>query len=1079
MLDDNDMTKAQLLDEVQALRERVESLESTAAEQMRIGETLRRSEEELRAVTETAADSIFLKDTNSRYTYVNPAMERTLGLPASELIGKTPSQLFSELDAAAVNAVDKTALEGNAVDEVRTLTLEGHPRTFHTVQTPLFDPAGKVRAICGIVRDVTKRELFEEMLRESEAKYRALFDQAPDSIVLIDPEKDKILEFNTRAHETLGYTREEFSKFRISDLEVVETQDEVTGHIKKIVEDGYDSFEAKHKAKDGRTLDMLINVQAISVRGRAFIAGIWTDITDRKRTDEALLLHGSIANNMSEAAILVRLSDGAIIHTNLVFEKMFGYEPGEMIGKPVSILNAPTEKNPEETAKEILGYIKLHGAWQGEMNNIRKDGTPFWSYATASTFDHPQHGKVLVSVRRDITERKRAEAALKESEERHRAIFEGAAEGILIAEVETKQFVYANPAICALLGYSEDEILSLRVWDIHPESDRDRLIALFEAKARGEICPSQDIPCLKKDGSIIYVNINARTVRINGKDCSAGFFTDLTERMQATRALHEAYAGLEQRVQERTRELSESNTKLEQEILERNLAEQKSDRLTLAIEQTTNGICTTDMDGIVDYANGAWAEMHGYQKEELLGKHLSVFHTEEQIVSEVTPFNELLMANGSNNGRIGHVTRSGKTFQTEMSCSLIKNSDGESIGMIGRARDITRELELESQLRHAQKMEAIGILAGGIAHNLRNSVGAVLGWIEIAADNISDNDTTLSSLDRARVTGRRATDLLSQLLKFSRKTMPRHRLVRPGPVVSEGVDLLRKLLPATLEIRASVDGNCGCIMADPGEIQQVIIDLGTNAAHAMNDKGVLEVALAEIEITSEATESQIGLKEGKHALLTLSDTGHGMDERILERAFEPFFTTKEPGEGTGLGLSIVHAIVKEHGGEIQARSEIGEGTSFIIYLPVCPEEETKLQNPSDVRIKSSRPDKTRVLLVDDDEDFGEMMKMGLEFLGYTVENHVNAAQAIDSFCARPLEFNVVVTDHLMPSITGMEVARRMRQIRQDVLIILLSGVSEIAHGEVTEEMGIREVLIKPATPRDLDAAIKRMFHVEE
>jgi CheY-like chemotaxis protein len=234
------------------------------------------------------------------------------------------------------------------------------------------------------------------------------------------------------------------------------------------------------------------------------------------------------------------------------------------------------------------------------------------------------------------------------------------------------------------------------------------------------------------------------------------------------------------------------------------------------------------------------------------------------------------------------------------------------------------------------------------------------------------------------------------------------------------------------------------------------------------------VVLAEVEMTPEEAGSQLDCKEGKYVKLCVNDTGHGMNEEMLDRVFEPFFTTKEAGEGTGLGLSVVHGIVKDHDGEIQVQSEIGKGTSFFVFLPVCGEEKTTFETPENVQVQSSPQESRRVFLVDDDRDFCEMARMGLELLGYTVESHSRPVEAVDSFCANPLEFDIVITDQVMPSITGLELVSRIRRIRSDVAIVLLSGLGEMLDDQQVENLGISERLVKPVTPRDLATAIQRV-----
>ena len=821
---------ANLLEEMEGLRRRLRELEEENAALKLLEGELRQSQETVRALTDAAVDSIFIKDANLRYTFVNPAMARTLGCRPSDLIGKTPEEVFGENDATTVASVDEAVLRGEVVNTVRTLTINDADRTFHTIQTPVFDPVGKVHAIYGIVRDVTKQRQAEQAARESEHQLSLLLQNMGDMV-------------------------------------------------------------SRH------------------------------------------------------------LPDSTVTYASPSCRSLLGYEPEELVGRL-----AADSIHPEDV-QDTMAIIK-----------------------TAAERHVPHY---------------RLEYRLKHKNGQH-------------IWVET----------VGRLVYGAD----------------DNLI---------------EIQC---------------SVR------------DISERKRAEEALQQTYEQLEERVLERTKELAESNEQLLREAEARSRTEETLHRQGTALEQAFDGIAIANLDGYIQYANPAWAAMHGRHNEELVGQNLSVFHTQEQMDREVIPFLRLLMKRDGHNGRVGHVRKDGTTFMTAMSCGVFRNTDDIPAGILGIARDISGELVLEAQLRHAQKMEAVGVFAGGIAHNWRNHLANILGWIETTQERVTDDPMARTFLSRASRAARRAAEQVDQLLRYSRRTETKLKPVALGPVLEETLALLRNMAPTEIEIRGDLDPGCGPVMADPDEIQQVLINLGTNAFHAMEKGGVLEIGLAETAVTSEQANAHPQLDEGLHAQLTIRDTGHGMDEQTREHIFEPFFTTKEPGKGTGLGLSIIHRIVADHEGAIGVRSEVGRGTTVTILLPICPNIASDESEPTHTDARATRAQQSRhVLLVDDDQDFLDMARAGLELLGYSVDTHVSPAAALEAFRHAPHDFDVVVTDSAMPAIKGDDLIRRVRAIRPDTPTILVSGLPDEADGQTDQDADMDRRITKPVTPRELDAAIQRVL----
>lgn len=385
--------------------------------------------------------------------------------------------------------------------------------------------------------------------------------------------------------------------------------------------------------------------------------------------------------------------------------------------------------------------------------------------------------------------------------------------------------------------------------------------------------------------------------------------------------------------------------------------------------------------------------------------------------------------------------------------------------------------KLLADLRQAQKMEAIGTLAGGVAHDFNNLLTPIVGYSEMALAQISKDNELHHSFVEIFKASQRAKDLVQQILTFSRQR--EHELVSMGlqPIVKETLKLLRSSLPTTIEIRQDISKDCGPVLSDLTQIQQVVMNLCTNAYHAMAENGgILEVGLRQVTIGSHDALGDHGLPPGNYACLSVRDTGCGMDKATLQRVFEPYFTTKEQGKGTGMGLALVHGIVKSHKGHISVYSEPGQGTQFKVYLPVHGEVHSVVDAAEGVEDDGATPRGSEtILLVDDEEQVVYMMQEMLEYLGYRVIGMTDSAEALAFFRERPDGIDLVITDQTMPALTGGELAKELIALRPDLPIILCTGFSEVMTRERAEELGIREYLMKPVIVHDMARIIRKVL----
>ncbi len=400
---------------------------------------------------------------------------------------------------------------------------------------------------------------------------------------------------------------------------------------------------------------------------------------------------------------------------------------------------------------------------------------------------------------------------------------------------------------------------------------------------------------------------------------------------------------------------------------------------------------------------------------------------------------------------------------------LISPEKGYIEGVIA---DITEEKRLKEQLLQAHKMESIGTLAGGIAHDFNNMLGIIVGNTELAMDDVPEWNPARNNLNEIRTASLRARDVVKQILAFSRLSLQEMKPVRISPIITDSLKLLRSSIPTTIEIHQNISSELDTVRGDQTQIHQVLINLCTNAAHAMREKGgVLEVSLKNIEIDEGSAIHHHDLSPGKYVRLIVSDTGHGIEPKILERIFDPYFTTKGVGEGSGMGLSVVHGIVKSHSGDISVSSQPGKGTTFQVFFPYI---ESKPGPKIEINVEIPRG-KERILFVDDEKAMVDTIQPMIERLGYKVTARTSSIEALEAFRVNPDRFDLVITDFTMPNMTGMELAKEFLKLRSDILIILCTGYSEYINEEKAKGNGIRAFIMKPVVLNEISNTIRKVL----
>jgi PAS domain S-box-containing protein len=631
----------------------------------------------------------------------------------------------------------------------------------------------------------------------------------------------------------------------------------------------------------------------------------------------------------------------------------------------------------------------------------------------------------------EIVERRRLEEVLRESERKFKTLFQLSPEVIFLASLDDARIHEVNETFCRFFGYRREETVGKVVGELGIWADLNEYVVMMgRLDSQGKV---NDFECrlLTKSGENKTVLMSVGTLEVNGRAFMLSVARDITERKRA---------------------------------------QEEREHLVTAIEQVTEGIMIADSNHVIQYANPAYERLTGYAKSKLIGQPADIHKGDVRIKSLYKRIWGTLTDNDAWSERITAQRKDGTTYEVEALTSPVRDASGAIINFISIRRDVTQEARLERELRQAQKMESIGTLAGGIAHDFNNILAAISGFAELAVKNVNGNAIAQKYIEQVLKASCRAADLVKQILAFSRQTEQERKPLRMATIVKEVLTLLRSSLPSTIEIKQDIETGRDedMVLADLTQLHQVLLNLCTNAAHAMGAKGgTLSLKLSAVAAPP-LVSGYPQRKAGHYVCLTVSDTGHGMSAAVMDRIFDPYFTTKRPGEGTGLGLSVVQGIVKSYGGVMTVSSEAGRGTTFNIFLPGL--EKMVVEKPQISESLSTGSE--RILFVDDEATLADMGKSMLETLGYSVTAKTSSLEALQYFRDRPDDFDLVFTDMTMPSLTGKDLAREITAIRKDIPVILCSGFSDAMDDGEDNEMGIRDFVLKPFVMSTLAKTIR-------
>jgi len=740
--------------------------------------------------------------------------------------------------------------------------------------------------------------------------------------------------------------------------------------------------------------------------------------------------------------IAIANPDGFFLEVNRAFTKMLGYQKREARKMTFVDITHPDDRNTTARLADEVRKGKIN-SYAIEKRYIRKDGKVMWGIIRATAArDKNGNFRYWLVIIEDISASKRAKRALAESEKRYRMLFEHAAEGILVTDVNSRKFMYANPSICKMLEYSEAELTKLGIEDIHPKSDLMRVLRQFKEMSQGEKRLTQNVKCVRKDGTMIYVNINSTRALLDGRECNIGFLQDITRRLKTEKALRES--------EERYRNILES------------------------IEE---GYFEVDLSGNLTFINDAACKMIGYRPEDLIGLNNREYTSPETAKKMYKVFNKVYRSGmPAKVADFEILAKDGSKKHLELSASLIHESDQRPVGFRGVVRNVTKRLKAErekerlaSQIQQAQKMEAVGTLAGGIAHDFNNLLMGFQGNISLMLLDLEEGHPHYEYLKNMESYVVRGSDLTRQILGFARRGKYQVKSTNLNDLLDKSAEMFSRT-KKEITIHKKFQRDLWPVEVDRGQIEQIMLNLFVNSWQAMPGGGELYLETENVQL-QEDYDKPYEVVPGPYVRISVTDTGIGMEPAIQQRIFEPFFTTKPVGSGTGLGLASAYGIIKNHSGIINVYSEKGHGTTFKIYLPASDKEVSDERPPTGMPLRGTET----ILLVDDEDMVIDVGKEILENLGYTAITAPSGTEAIRLFKQISDKIGLVILDMIMPDMSGSETYDNLKKIDPNVKVLLSSGYS--IDGRATEILnrGCNGFIQKPFNLRQISQKMREIL----
>ena len=885
-----------------------------------------------------------------------------------------------------------------------------------------------------------------ETLRASEERFRRMFQHSAAGMVLVSPDF-RFLQVNATFCAMLGYTEPELLGKTFQDVTLPEDRPVGAELTARVLSGETEMFhlEKRYLRKDGTAIWGLVSSTLIrDTRDKPlhFITQI-QDVTERKRAEEALReseeQYRELFESSSDALFLVDTATDRIVETNELASVLYGYGRDEMRARKATDISA----EPEDTHR----YVEEARTEPGRVFRIplrlhrKKDGTVFPVEICARSFVRRERVLLLVSSR-DITERKRAEEALRASEERHRTVLETAMDGFWMLDTGGR-LLRVNDAYCRMSGYSVRELLAMTTSDLvvgeTPSSAAahvQRLMVKGEERFKSRH--------RRKDGSAFEVEVSAQYRAAEGGRLVV-FLRDITERKRAEEALRDSEM-----------------------------------RLRAVLDATPFPIALVDVeDNVIEFWSRSALALFGHTAPTAEEWYRIAYPDPDyrrEVIERWKPALEKarLSTHAVNAGEYRVTCHDGSVRICELYAAFVADRLMVTFNDItGRKRAEEERETLLAQLAQTQKMESVGRLAGGVAHDFNNLLTVINGYAAFLAEQLAVRDPLRGYALEIGKAGEHAASLTAQLLAFGRKQVIRPRATAVNGIVSDAERMLRRLIGEDIELVTRLTPGLGQVMADPDQIHQVIMNLAVNARDAMPNGGKLEIATAEVEVDRATAATHPDAAPGRYVRLRVTDTGMGMTEEVRRHVFEPFFTTKEQGKGTGLGLATVYGIVRQSDGWIEVESAPGRGSTFRIHLPLV-DAGVAADGTKPKAENVSHGDET-VLIVEDQEGVRRLARIVLEAHGYRVLEAANGAEAQVAARGHAAGIDLLLTDVVMPGMDGRLLAEHLRKLRPNLPVILMSGYAEDVAANRGLLAGGLAYVQKPFTPGELAAKVREML----
>ncbi len=997
-------------------------------------EALRSREEQYRVMFDGSADALVLWDKDIRCVDANQAFTRLFGYERAEAIGGTFPRRFGDDAIRQRLECIRAALQGQERSlETRAVRKDGSSFDVEVRYLPIR--YGGVPHVLSIGRDITERKAALAALQAQEQQYRAIFDGSVDSMVLWSREL-RTVDVNQAFERMTGMTREQVIGKHWSERPDAQDMQRLIGYIEAALRGRETQAVEPVTRADGSTFHIELRYLSVRLGDTPYVLGVGRDVSERIESERAL--RSSEAQyrgifNASADALVLRAADFSIVDANATYERMSGFRLSEVLGVDRVLANPP----------EIMATIRaLHDkALAGEpvrleTELVRRDGERYDLELRGVPILHHGAPHVLY-IGRDMTQSKRAERALRNSEEQYRAIFNASSDGLVLRDTNYRA-VDVNPADLAISGYTRDELLgATRVLTQHDPAMQQRHREQHDRILAGE--PARfEVAGVRKDGSHFYLEISGMPVSYRGEPHVLYAGRDITERKAAADALR-----------------------------------MREQQYRAIFDGSADAMVLWNADIRFVDVNRAYTQMYGFARDEVVGTSLDD-RLPSATVAERTACMHKALAGKECVLETTTLRKNGESFDVELRYLPIVHLGEPHVLAI--ARDITErraaEAErerLEAQLRQAQKMEAIGQLTGGIAHDFNNILTSVIGYLVLGLERAETlGDARLQrQLGQAHLAAQRASELIAQMLAFARRQRGDRRTLALAPLVSQSLQLLRATLPSSvsLEFTPPALGDDELqVAADAVQLEQVLFNLCINARDAISGPGRIRVRLGRQGGGWSCASCRARVDAGHWVELSVADSGSGIVPDLIDRIFEPFTSSKEVGRGSGMGLAMVHGIVHDHGGHVVVETTLGEGSIFRVMLPpgggALPPEPVAAGAAA-----AASPLCARVMVVDDEVMVGEFMSELLGGWGIEVVLQRDPMQALCWLEDADQPLDLLITDQTMPLMTGLVLAERAAELRPGLPVLLYTGNADGIDEAAARAHGICGCAAQAGRPR--------------